>query len=110
METIKENDSPCVMEATLKVIGNKWKPLILYYLFYHGTQRFNQLQRLVGDITPHTLTRQLRELEADGIVLRQVFAQVPPKVEYSLTKFGTTLEPVLVAMHEWGNHLDGAVK
>lgn len=98
MENIEQIDSPCSPEATLKIISNKWKPLILYYLFYEETQR---LQRLVGDITPHTRTQQLR----DGIVSRQVFAQIPPKAEYSLTHLGTTLEPVLMAMHDWGNRL-----
>ena len=81
--------------------GGKWKVLILYYL--HGqTRRFNELQRLLAGVTQRMLTLQLRELENDGIVHREVYPQVPPKVEYSLTAFGQTLMPVIEAMHRWG--------
>ncbi len=92
----------CAVNITLSVIGGKWKPLILYYL--NGeTRRFNELHRLIPAVTQRMLTLQLRELEADGIVLRTVYPQIPPKVEYTLTEFGQTLMPVVAAMHEWGS-------
>ena len=86
---------------TLAIIGGKWKILILYHLCA-GTQRFNELRRLLPDITQRMLTLQLRELEDDGIVHREVYPQVPPKVEYSLTAFGKTLIPVIEVMDAWG--------
>ncbi|MDJ0725552.1 MAG: helix-turn-helix domain-containing protein [Prochloraceae cyanobacterium] len=97
----------CAVEITIKVIGGRWKVLILRELFI-GIKRFGQLQRALTGITQKMLTQQLRELEADGIVHRKVYAQVPPKVEYSLTEKGQTLKPVLDAMHQWGlKHLSG---
>ena len=92
--------------TTLAIIGGKWKILILYHLCA-GTQRFNELRRLLPDITQRMLTLQLRELEDDGIVHREVYPQVPPKVEYSLTEFGTTLMPVIDVMHAWGEQYAG---
>ncbi|GAB6092719.1 winged helix-turn-helix transcriptional regulator [Furfurilactobacillus curtus] len=89
------------IEATLAVIGGKWKPLLLCHLG-NGPQRPGQLHRKVEGITQKMLTQQLRELEADGIISRKVYAQVPPKVEYSLTEQGKSLGHVLVAMSEWG--------
>jgi DNA-binding HxlR family transcriptional regulator len=91
----------CPVETTLSVIGGKWKPLILYYLL-QKTHRFGELQRLMPEVTRNMLTQHLRELEADGIVHREVYAEVPPKVEYSLTPLGRTLEPVLHTMLRWG--------
>lgn len=91
----------CAVETTLKVIGGRWKVLILRELLV-GMQRFNQLHRSLPGITQKMLTQQLRELEEDGIIHRQVYPQVPPKVEYSLTPLGASLNPVLEAMHEWG--------
>ena len=93
--------SYCPVESTLKVIGGKWKILILWYL-EEGTKRFNELRRELPLITQKMLTQQLRELEADGVVHRKVYAQVPPKVEYSLTELGISLKPVLAAMCTWG--------
>ena len=90
-----------LIDYTLDIIGGKWKVLILYYL-YGETRRFNELQRLLAGVTQRMLTLQLRELEHDGIVHREVYPQVPPKVEYSLTAFGRTLMPVIEAMHRWG--------
>ena len=87
--------------TTRAIIGGKWKILILYHLCA-GTQRFNELRRLLPDITQRMLTLQLRELEDDGIVHREVYPQVPPKVEYSLTAFGKTLIPVIEVMDAWG--------
>jgi len=94
-------DGACPIEYTLDVIGGKWKPLILYHLF-RGTKRFGELQRCIPDVTRRMLTKHLRELESDGIVHREVYQQVPPKVEYSLTKHGRTLEPLLNVMLDWG--------
>jgi DNA-binding HxlR family transcriptional regulator len=93
--------SSCAVETTLEIIGGRWKVLILRELF-SGTKRFSELQRLLVGITQKMLTQQLRELEQDGLVHRQVYPVVPPKVEYSLTDLGQTLQPVLQAMHEWG--------
>ncbi|AJY75149.1 winged helix-turn-helix transcriptional regulator [Paenibacillus beijingensis] len=87
--------------TTLDVIGGKWKGVILYHLL-DGKKRFNEFRRLYPGMTQFMLTLQLRELERDGIIHREVYKQVPPKVEYSLTDFGKTLEPVIVAMKEWG--------
>lgn len=89
------------VEHTLRVIGGQWKVLVLYHLLA-GTKRFNELHRLLQGVTHRTLTKQLREMEADGVVHRKIYAQVPPKVEYSLTSLGRSLEPVLLAMHGWG--------
>ena len=91
----------CPVEATLEVIGGRWKVLILRQLM-PGVRRFNELHRSLHGITQKMLTQQLRELEADGLIHREVYLQVPPKVEYSLTQTGKTLVPVLKAMHEWG--------
>lgn len=100
-ETEHAHGSCCPVVNTLDIIGGKWKVLILYYL-NEETRRFNELQRLLAGITQRMLTLQLRELENDGIVHREVYPQVPPKVEYSLTEFGRTLMPVIEAMHRWG--------
>lgn len=91
----------CPVNTTLSVIGGKWKVLILYHLA-EQTQRFNELRRLLPEITQRMLTLQLRELEEDGLIHREVYPVVPPKVEYSLTDFGRTLLPVIGAMHQWG--------
>jgi DNA-binding HxlR family transcriptional regulator len=91
----------CPVKATVDVIGGKWKPLILFFL-KQGPMRFNELRRQIPGATQKMLTQQLRELEKDEIVHRRVFAQVPPKVEYSLTKYGDTLRPILTLMCSWG--------
>ncbi|NOV03853.1 winged helix-turn-helix transcriptional regulator [Paenibacillus planticolens] len=89
------------VEMTLKVIGGKWKLVILCHLM-DGVKRFGELKRGMPDITQKMLTQQLRELEDDGIIHRKVFVQVPPKVEYSLTEYGQTMEVVLHVMADWG--------
>ena len=94
-------DFGCPVEACVEVIGGKWKGVILFHLL-GGTKRFNELMRLMPDVTQRMLTRQLRELEDDQIVNRKIYAEVPPKVEYSLSNFGKTLEPVLRMIQGWG--------
>ncbi|MGL5149923.1 MAG: winged helix-turn-helix transcriptional regulator [Clostridium sp.] len=92
----------CEMEVTLNVIGGKWKPLILYILIEEGTKRFGELKSIINSTSQKTLTTQLRQLEEDGLVERVVYPTVPPKVEYSITKKGETLYPILNAMCVWG--------
>ncbi len=96
-----EEKSVCPVGATLEAIGGKWKPEIVFHLL-GGTRRFGELRRLLPGVTQRMLTKHLRELERDGIVHREVYREVPPRVEYSVTEFGRTLAPVLEAMREWG--------
>ncbi len=91
----------CPVETTLTLIGNKWKVLILRDLL-SGTKRFSELKRSLNGVSQKVLTTQLRAMEADGLVHREVFAEVPPRVEYSLTELGRSLKPILDAMVEWG--------
>jgi len=91
----------CPVEATLDIMGGKWKGVILFRL-NEGTKRFGELQRLLCKITQRTLTNQLRQLEADGLINRKVYPVVPPKVEYSLTDLGRSLSGLLMDMHDWG--------
>ncbi|HEX3548056.1 MAG TPA: helix-turn-helix domain-containing protein [Mycobacterium sp.] len=94
--------SGCPVEATLEVIGGKWKAVLIYHMMHGGPHRFAELRRKTTGISDRVLTRQLRELETDGIVHRAVFAEVPPRVEYSLTEYGESLRPVTEAMCQWG--------
>ncbi|WP_430110961.1 winged helix-turn-helix transcriptional regulator [Paenibacillus sp. B1-33] len=98
---VRPDMQACPVETTLDVIGGKWKGIILYQLL-DGTKRFNEFRRLNPGITQFMLTLQLRELERDGIIHREIYKEVPPKVEYSLTDFGRTLEPVIISMKAWG--------
>ena len=91
----------CPVEATLDLIGGKYKALILWHLS-EGTLRFSELRKVVGSATAKMLTQQLRELEAQKLVHREVFPVIPPHVEYSLTALGQSLMPILVAMRDWG--------
>lgn len=91
----------CTVEAALEVIGGKWKLVILRHLL-EGTKRFGELDRSLHGITPRMLTRQLRELETDGLVLRTVYPQVPPKVEYSVTDIGESLRDIIDQLEQWG--------
>lgn len=91
----------CPVEATLDLIGGKYKALILWHLG-NRVLRFNELQKLMPQATPKMLTQQLRELEADGLLRRQVYPVVPPKVEYSITEFGSSIVPILEHMYDWG--------
>jgi DNA-binding HxlR family transcriptional regulator len=95
------DETECPIRTTLDVIGGKWKPLILFQL-KNGPQRFSALRRSIPDVTQKMLTDRLKELERDGIVHREVYAVVPPKVEYSLTPYGEGLKPILAAMAKWG--------
>ncbi|MEM1307063.1 MAG: helix-turn-helix domain-containing protein [Pseudomonadota bacterium] len=91
----------CAVEATLSVIGGRWKPVLLFHLI-DGQKRFGELRRLTPNATERMITLQLRELEEDGVVSRHVYAEVPPRVEYRLTAFGNSLRPLLMHMRTWG--------
>lgn len=96
----------CSIELALQVIGGKWKPIILWRLSQDGTLRFGELRRIMPNITQKMLTQQLRELEADGLVRRRVYAEVPPRVEYSLTDFGQGIKPLLQQLCDWGHEFE----
>lgn len=93
----------CPVETTLTLIGNKWKVLIIRDLL-QGTKRFGELKKSIGSVSQKVLTAQLRAMEEDGLVHREVYAEVPPRVEYSLTELGWSLKPILDAMVNWGNN------
>ncbi|GAB1582569.1 winged helix-turn-helix transcriptional regulator [Phyllobacterium phragmitis] len=92
----------CSVEAAISLIDGKWKCVVLFHLI-SGTMRFNEIRRQVPGVTQRMLTNQLRELEEDGLIERKVYAQVPPKVEYSLSPLGRSIEPILLALKEWGD-------
>lgn len=100
----------CHVELTLQVIGGKWKPIILYRLAEEQVMRFSELKRTMPNITQKMLTQQLREMEADGMVHREVYPQVPPKVEYSLTEIGKSVVPVLKGLCQWGEAYEAYAK
>jgi DNA-binding HxlR family transcriptional regulator len=102
-QEISATRDKCGVETTIAVVGGKWKPMILYALL-SGPRRFGELTRLIPEITQRILTLQLRELEEDGVIAREVYTQVPAKVEYSLTPLGRTIEPILSFMQQWGEH------
>lgn len=91
----------CAVSTTLEVVGGRWKAVILFYLL-GGTRRFSEIQRYLPGVTQRVLTMQLRELEADGVLERVVHPEVPPRVEYTLTAFGRSLQPVLLSLRDWG--------
>lgn len=101
MKLRKNNQPCCFVHLTLEVIGGKWKPVILWYL-ESNILRFNQLRKLIPGITQKMLTQQLREMEADGLIKRRIYPEIPPRVEYSITEYGMTLKPVLKSMSRWG--------
>ena len=92
----------CDVEATLSVMGGRWKPVLVCHLL-GGRKRFGELRRLTPNATERMITLQLRELEADGVISRHVYAEVPPRVEYEVTEFGRSLEEILTLMQEWGS-------
>ena len=93
---------PCSLEGSLAVFASKWKPAILFHLYKHKSLRHGELRRLIPEISQRIMTQQLRELERDGLVVREVFQEVPPKVEYSATKLARTIRPLFVEIEEWG--------
>ena len=99
----------CPVETTLTLISDKWKVLILRDLMT-GTKRFSELKRSVGNVTQKVLTAQLREMEANGLLTRQIYPEVPPRVEYTLTDLGRSLKPVLDAMHDWGESYQRSIQ
>ena len=100
-ERVEITEKACPAPIIIGMIGGKWKLLILQILIFQGTKRFGELRRLVDGITQTMLTNQLRALEADGLVTRKIFAEVPPRVEYTASKDGLALEPVFTSMHNW---------
>ena len=98
----------CPVETTLTLIGDKWKVLILRDLM-SGTKRFGELKKSIGTVSQKVLTAQLRDMEANGLVHRDVYAEVPPRVEYSLTELGQSLKPILDAMWNWGEDYKNSV-
>ncbi|WP_252312440.1 helix-turn-helix domain-containing protein [Sinobaca sp. H24] len=102
MSRFDERVYNCEKELTLSIIGGKWKMLIIWHLGKEGTKRFGELKAMIPGITQRMLVTQLRELEEDQIVHREVYPVVPPKVEYSLTSHGETLIPILDVMYDWG--------
>lgn len=96
------DENTCPVTATMKVLGGKWKPILINAIYFTAPARFGELKRSVKGITQSMLTQQLRELEYDGIIDRKIYAEIPPKVEYTLTEFGLTLSPVIQTMAKWG--------
>jgi DNA-binding HxlR family transcriptional regulator len=96
------DENTCPVTATMKVLGGKWKPILINAIYFTAPARFGELKRSVVGITQSMLTQQLRELEEDGIISRKVYAEIPPRVEYTLTEFGLTLSPVIQTMAQWG--------
>ncbi len=101
--TVKKDLPVCPVETTLTLISDKWKVLILRDLLT-GTKRFRELQRSIGHVTQKVLTSQLRQMEASGLLTRKVYAEVPPRVEYTLTELGYSLKPIMDAMWAWGEN------
>ena len=99
----------CPTEITLEVISGRWKVMVIYWLM-QGERRFNQLQRDLGGITHRTLAKQLKEMEADGLVERRDHGEIPPRVDYRLTPLGRSLEPVLMAMQDWAQEQGGQLR
>jgi len=92
----------CAVDATMSVIEGRWKTVILCKLYKNGPMRFNQLMREIDGVSPRILTKQLKEMESDGIVKRTSYPEIPPRVEYSITEKGMSLGPILIAMADWG--------
>lgn len=101
-EKIIFDENSCPITATMKVLGGKWKPILINAIYQTAPARFGELKRSVKGITQSMLTQQLRELEEDGLISRKIYAEIPPRVEYTLTEFGLTLSPVMLALGKWG--------
>ncbi|MGH8743392.1 MAG: winged helix-turn-helix transcriptional regulator [Burkholderiales bacterium] len=106
---MKQKKYGCPAEITLRVIGGKWKLVILWHLL-GGMKRFGELRRSIPEITQRMLTQQLRELEKDGVITRKVYAQVPPRVDYSISELGNSLQPVMKSICQWGKKYETRVK
>lgn len=106
----KDELPDCPVATTVRLIGNKWKLLIIRNLVYNGTQRFTDFIKTVPGISKKVLTDNLRSLEADGLIRREMFAEMPPRVEYSLSPLGKTLLPVFDALKAWGTDYQNAVR
>ncbi|SMR81241.1 transcriptional regulator, HxlR family [Aliiroseovarius halocynthiae] len=104
---VAENEPLCPMPDIAKLIGGKWKLIVLQILIFRGTKRFNELKRMIDGVTQTMLTNQLRALEKDGLVNRKVYAEVPPRVEYSATPKAMALTDMFRAMHAWWEQNDG---
>jgi DNA-binding HxlR family transcriptional regulator len=96
------DENSCPVTATMKVLGGKWKPILINAIYLTAPARFGELKRSVTGITQSMLTQQLRELEDDGLISRKIYAEIPPRVEYTLTDFGLTLSPIMLSMAKWG--------
>lgn len=96
------DEESCPVTATMQVLGGKWKPILINAIYLTAPARFGELKRSVKGITQSMLTQQLRELEEDGVISRKIYAEIPPRVEYTLTEFGLTLSPIMLSMAEWG--------
>ena len=101
MSSQRHRISSCPVETALGLIGGKWKGVILYHLM-DGTKRFGELRKFMPTVTQRMLTKQLRELESDGLIHREVYKVVPPKVEYSLTKQSESLKEIIISLERWG--------
>jgi DNA-binding HxlR family transcriptional regulator len=109
LDRMKQSAFTCGLDAALFVLGGKWKPLILFHLA-HGARRYGELRRAVGSVSDKVLIQQLKELQADGIIERFDYGEIPPKVEYSVTAFGRTLGKALAPLCEWGTKYSGSVE
>ncbi len=96
------DENSCPVTATMKVLGGKWKAILINAIYHTSPARFGELKRSVKGITQSMLTQQLRELEDDGLISRKIYAEIPPRVEYTLTEFGLTLSPIMQSMADWG--------
>lgn len=96
------DENSCPVTATMQVLGGKWKAILINAIYHTSPARFGELKRSVKGITQSMLTQQLRELEDDGVISRKIYAEIPPRVEYTLTEFGLTLSPIMQSMAKWG--------
>lgn len=96
------DEESCPVTATMQVLGGKWKAILINAIYHTSPARFGELKRSVKGITQSMLTQQLRELEDDGLINRKIYAEIPPRVEYTLTEFGLTLSPIMQSMAKWG--------
>jgi len=96
------DENSCPVTATMQVLGGKWKAILINAIYLTSPARFGELKRSIKGITQSMLTQQLRELEDDGLISRKIYAEIPPRVEYTLTEFGLTLSPIMQSMAKWG--------